>query len=99
MARAFNDDVQQSKAELAEAIKAFRHAQEDLHKLREAGTPEKEIRKVMQRFGFTGVTPDEFISAKTTGEVVQLIEKMIQDRVSINRPEGLRFDTPSESSG
>ena len=76
-ARGFNDDLHQPKAELAEAIKAFRHAQEDLTKLRESGMGEEEIRRLMRSFGFAGVTPDEIIAARTTAEVVRLIEKMI----------------------
>ena len=91
MARVFNDDLHKSQATLAEVVKAFRHAQEDLSKLREEGLAEREIRKVMLSFGFVGVTPDEFIAARTTAEAVRLIERMVQSRVpsTVQRDLGL----------
>ncbi len=80
MARVFQEDQRQGDGRLAQTIRAFRHAQEDLSELRRSGLTEGEISRVMRSYGVHGVTPEEFISAKTTGEVMRLIEKIVELR-------------------
>ena len=76
MARKDDQKLSTIKAELRCWIEDFRKAQNDLKKLRGIGANETDIQHVMNLMGFGGVTPDEFLRARTEEEIGRVVLKL-----------------------
>ena len=76
MAKKSDEKLSQLKVELKFWVRDFREAQMDLKKLRAIGAKEDDIRNVMHLMGFGGVSPDEFLEARTAEDIGSIMAKL-----------------------